>query len=171
MRIHLTVWADCVRESEITGFVGQWNQSLSWTISRTESLITAIFWLLNIYLTGRTQDKRILTNKMTFRTIYCYSLSFYAQTTCLENRNRKKCSSEILWNKKGNHEKHLCLIKKRKNSRRNAFGQRTKLNLFHTTAFKFWKAFRKVTELPRFVSLSLFVSKLMNKTVDPVLLN
>ena len=158
MRIHLTVWADCVRESEITGFVGQWNQSLSWTISRTESLITAIFWLLNIYLTGRTQEKRILTNKMTFGTIYCYSLSFCAQTTCLENRNRKKCSSEILWNKKGNHEKHLCLIKKRKNSRRNAFGQRTKLNLFHTTAFKFWKAFRKLQsfrDLFRWVCLSV----------------
>ena len=136
----------------------QWNQSLSWTISRTESLITAIFWLLNIYLTGRTQEKRILTNKMTFGTIYCYSLSFCAQTTCLENRNRKKCSSEILWNKKGNHEKHLCLIKKRKNSTRNAFGQRTKLNLFHTTAFKFWKAFRKLQsfrDLFRWVCLSV----------------
>ena len=116
------------------------------------------FWLLNIYLTGRTQEKRILTNKMTFGTIYCYSLSFYAQTTCLENRNRKKCSSEILWNKKGNHEKHLCLIKKRKNSTRNAFGQRTKLNLFHTTAFKFWKAFRKLQsfrDLFRWVCLSV----------------
>ena len=115
----------------------QWNQSLSWTISRTENLINAMFWLLNIYLTGRTQEKRILTNKMTFGTIYCYSLSFCAQTTCLENRNRKKCSSEILWNKEGNPEKHLCLIKKRKNYRRNAFDERTKLNLFHTTAFKF----------------------------------
>ena len=58
-----------------------------------------------------------------------------------------------------------------KNSKRNTFDERTELNLFHTNAFKFWKAFRKVTELPRFVSLSLFVSKLMNKTVDPVLLN
>ena len=46
----------------------QWNQSLSWTISRTENLINAMFWLLNIYLTGRTQEKHILTNKMTFRT-------------------------------------------------------------------------------------------------------
>ena len=77
MRIHFTVWADCVKESEIAGFtilitlislfvsLDQRNQSSSRTILWTESFITAIFWLLNIYLTGRTQGKHILTDRMT----------------------------------------------------------------------------------------------------------
>ena len=77
MRIHFTVWADCAKESEIAGFtilitlislfvsLDQRNQSSSRTISWTESFIADIFWLLNIYLTGRTQGKHILTDRMT----------------------------------------------------------------------------------------------------------
>ena len=96
--------------------------------------------------------------KWRFAPVYWYSLSFYAQTTCLENRNRKKCSSEILWNKKGITRNTYVWLKREKNSTRNAFGQRTKLNLFHITAFKFWKAFRKLQSfrhLFRWVCLSV----------------
>ena len=96
--------------------------------------------------------------KWRFAPVYWYSLSFYAQTTCLENRNRKKFSSEILWSKKGITRNTYVWLKREKNSTRNAFGQRTKLNLFHTTAFKFWKAFRKLQsfrDLFRWVCLSV----------------
>ena len=127
MRIHFTVWADCVRESEIAGFtilitlislfvsLDQRNQSSSRTILWTESFITAIFWLLNIYLAGRTQGNIFLPIEWRLVPIYCYSLSFYAQTTCLENRDRKKCLGQIFWNEnKGAYEKYPYPIRKRK---------------------------------------------------------
>ena len=112
MRIHFTVWADCAKESESAGFtilitlislfvsLDQRNQSSSRTILWTESFITAIFWLLNINLTGRTQGNIFLPIEWRLVPIYCYSLSFYAQTTCLENRDRKKCLGQIFWNEK-----------------------------------------------------------------------
>ena len=58
---------ECLSITLISLFVSldQRNQSSSRTILWTESFITAIFWLLNIYLTGRTQGKHILTNRMT----------------------------------------------------------------------------------------------------------
>lgn len=96
--------------------------------------------------------------KWRFVPVYWYSLSFYAQPPVWKIGTGKNVQAKFSETKKGNHEKHLCLIKKRKNSRRNAFGQRTKLNLFQTTAFKFWKAFRKLQsfrDLFRWVCLSV----------------
>ena len=112
--IHFTVWADCVGESEIACLatlitlillyvsLDQRNQSSSWTISWTESFIIAIFWLLNIYLTGRTQENIFLPIEWRLVTVFCYSLAVRAQATCLENRERKTVQAKFSETKEGN---------------------------------------------------------------------
>ena len=95
MRVHFTVWADYVRECEIAGFTILITLISIWQEGHNENIFLPIEWRLV--------------------PIYCYSLSFYAQTTCLENRDRKKCLGQIFWNeKKGAYEKYPYPIRKRK---------------------------------------------------------
>ena len=65
-----------------------------------------MFWLLNIYLTGRTQEKHILTNKMTFRTSLLI-LSVLLRPNHLKIGTGKIVQAKFSETKKESRETHM----------------------------------------------------------------